>query len=106
MNKNSLRFLGAIFLTFLVSSAFSANNKNVIIKNSDVGLLQEVIKRGGAVVEKMKHVSVLQCDEALVSEMGLQEDLPVQALDANANTQVRANLMASISSGHIGLCEH
>ncbi len=62
--------------------------------------LNKAIDKGCKVVREAKTLKAVVCTSKVASELGLQEDVKLFAVDAVANTQIRADIVQS--SGNLG----
>ena len=105
LSKNRLRMkktyfiLSVMFLIVgLMLVAAPKEGKRVIAHNEkEIGA---ALEKGCKVVSNARTLKALQCPENAASELGLQEDIRMFAMDAKANTQIRSNLVQA--SGNVG----
>ena len=101
--KDIKKYLVVLFIFFLVLGisiqTTAKEQKRALVEKKDTNL---ALEQGCKLVKGLKHVDILNCEEGVISSLNLQEDLPVFALDANANTQIRANLVQDAGNTGVG----
>lgn len=76
---------------------FVNSGKRVITESADEAAL--ALSKGCTEIKQVKSLIVLRCSEAVATELNLQEDIRVFAVDTGANTQIRANLVQTTNTG-------
>lgn len=84
---------------FATSTQGKENGKSRVIAHTDKEVA-DAVAHGCKVVREARTLKALVCSESVASSLGLQEDVRVFAVDAGANTQIRADLVQS--SGNNG----
>jgi len=105
LSKNRLRMkktyliLSVMFLIVgLMLVAAPKEGKRIIAHNEKE--VAAAMAKGCEVVSDAKTLKALRCSEKAASELGLQEDIRMFAMDTKANTQIRSNLVQA--SGNVG----
>lgn len=90
-----------ILIIFAIAATASENiqDKKRVIAHTDKEI-SDAVSQGCKKVRDARTLSALECPESVANSLGLQEDIKVFAVDAGANTQIRANLVQS--SGNNG----
>src|SRR3989344_5356459 len=70
---------------------FGNSGKRVITESADEAAL--ALSKGCTEIKQVKSLIVLKCSEAIATELNLQEDVRVFAVDTGANSQIRADLV-------------
>jgi subtilisin family serine protease len=76
-----------LFVVFALIAG-AAEAKNYFTEKKDT---KTAVESGCTIVKSLRHVDVLECSDTIATALTLQEDLPVHAMDINANTQIKAN---------------
>lgn len=99
--KKTYLVISAMFLIVVLTLAFAstaAKDKRVIAHNDNE--VAAALAKGCEIASETKTLKALRCSEQAASELGLQEDIKMFALDSGTNTQIRSNLVQA--SGNVG----
>jgi len=79
---------------------FWNSGKRVVTESADEAAL--ALSKGCTRVKQVKSLIVLKCSESVASELNLQEDVRVFAVDSGANSQIRADLVHTAGNTGVG----
>lgn len=98
-------FLAMVVVLVLISSfainaslSPNAGNKVRVVAHTD-NEINVAVAKGCSVVRDAKTVKALVCSLAVASELGLQDDIRVFAMDDKTNVQIGANLVHATNTG-------
>src|SRR3989338_10110606 len=92
-NFITLALIFSMIFIFIASFAQAAeNHKARVIAHSDKEV-KDAEQKGCKKVREAKTLKALECSQSAASELGLQEDIQVFAVDSGANTQIKADLV-------------
>ncbi len=101
--KLSWIFLLTIFSILVFSAVAVAKqdkDKRVIAHSAEE--IEAALAQGCSIARETRGMTALLCTESTATELGLQEDIRLYAVDSGANTQIKANLVQSAGNTGAG----
>jgi len=91
--KNNVRITFFIIALLACLTFATAENEHVRVIAHTNSEISNAVAHGCKIVREARTLNALSCPSNTATSLGLQEDMRVHAIDSNANTQIKADLV-------------